>query len=127
MRVGSWALAILLGSVVMPGAGLANQTYTASGHTISFLDKGGNEWWVEVVIQGASASQVSGVDARDTNGLWVHLVHKSWGSWAASFHVEPGNLVTYRAMFPDATLIQSCAFTHPGGIEQCTTSPPPPP
>jgi hypothetical protein len=62
----------------------------------------------------------------DTGGSWKALELKSWGEWAASFHIEPGNQVRFRAFANDAWH-ESCWFSHPAGVAQCSTTPPPPP
>lgn len=77
---------------------------------VTFAPGGGNDWWVEVDVQG---SGISGVDARDTDGAWVALAKKSWGDWAASFHIEPGHDVQYRATFSDGRVAESCWVDHP--------------
>ena len=72
----------------------------------------GNEWWVEVALNGPQPDQVF---ARDDGGPWVPLEHKSWGAWAGSFHIEPGHKAQFRFPAGDA-LWDSCMFTHPQGI-----------
>ncbi|GEM_PF-4730464 len=115
--LGTLAVVLLLAS----GAGpvLASHAQTVNGWTLTFQSRNGNEWWVEAVVGGASASQVTRVEAMDTGGPWVELTKRAWGSWAASFHVEPGHTVRFRATMPDGTQVLSCAFTHPAGVEQC--------
>ena len=109
------------------GIAAADHVQTSNGRAISFDHKTGNEWWVEVVLGGADADAVSAVHARDTNGDWRALTFRDWGAWAASFHIEPGHDVWFRATWSDGTTIESCAFTHPDGVEQCEESPPIPP
>lgn len=94
---------------------------------LGFTPKGGNEWWVQVAISGADAGAVARVEAHDTGGAWVTLVKKSWGDYAASFHVEPGHLVTYRATLTDGRSLTSCDYVHPGGTCSTGSSSPPPP
>lgn len=106
------------------GTVFASQVQTSGSWSVSFASKGGNEWWVEVALGGASASQVTKVESMDTGGSWVELTKRSWGNWAASYHVEPGHLVRFRATFPDGTRVESCDFTHPAGVEQCASQPP---
>lgn len=101
--------------------------------TVTFDHKGGNEWWVEAKITGATPAQVQAMDA---NSPWTAMTLRSWGNWATSFHIEPGNQVKFRAMV-DGAWKESCLFTHPAGKtpaggETCTgsgvvTPPPPPP
>ena len=107
-----------------------------SGETITFDHRTGNEWWVEVnvrlVTNEPESIHVDRVEARDDGGPWVQLSLKSWGAYAASFHIEPGHRVQFRAAqhggMSDARVWTSCWFTHPAGVEQCETgtSPPPP-
>lgn len=123
------ALPLALAALVLmagPGAVLASHLETSGAYTVSFTSKGGNEWWVEVVLGGPSAGQATRVDAMDTGGPWTALTYRSWGAWAASFHVEPGHTVRFRATFPDGTQIESCDWTHPTPTEQCGGSTPPP-
>ncbi len=95
-----------------------------AGHTdddrdVTFDHKTGNEWWVEVVLGGVDAASVTGVDAQDTDGDWIALEKKSWGAWAASFHIEPGHLVQFRAHV-DGEAMESCWFSHPEGQRLCS-------
>lgn len=113
------ALAVLLSLSVSAGT-----TFNQNGKSIAFSDVSGNEWWVQAHLTGSSASTVSKVEAMQTGGSWVNLPKQSYGDWAASIHVTPGNLVQLRASWPDATQIVSCWFTHPAGVEQCTPPPP---
>ena len=89
---------------------------------VSFTGSTGNEWWAQVKVGGADAGKVARVEAMDTGGAWVPLKDHGWG-WAASFRIEPGHLVTYRATLSDGRAATSCAFTHPGG--QCASAPAP--
>src|SRR5687768_11369277 len=98
---------------------LANHVQSSGGKSVAFDHVTGNEWWVEVGLSGTDASTVSAVEAQDTNGPWVALAKKSWGPYAASFHIEPGNTVRFRATFPGGAQVVSCLFTHPAGVEQC--------
>jgi Calcineurin-like phosphoesterase len=77
--------------------------------SVSFAPRVGSEWWVQVGVGGS----VAGVDARDTGGAWVPLAKKSWGDWAASFRVEAGHDVQYRARTTDGQLVESCWYDHP--------------
>ncbi|MEA3189612.1 MAG: hypothetical protein QOD77_194 [Thermoplasmata archaeon] len=121
------AVALLLAAPLAAMAVQANHLQTAaSGRQVAFDHRTGNEWWVEVVLSGPDANSVSKVEAMDTGGAWVPLSLKSWGAWAASFHIEPGHQVRFRATWT-TTVIESCWFTHPAGVEQCSTTPPPPP
>ena len=103
----------------------ANHAQTDSGNVVAFDHVAGNEWWVEVALSGQDAGSVAKVEAQDTNGAWVTLAKKSWGPYAASFHVEPGNQVRFRASWAGGAQQVSCWFTHPAGLEQCSTPPPP--
>ncbi|HWH09039.1 MAG TPA: hypothetical protein VNX21_07545, partial [Candidatus Thermoplasmatota archaeon] len=121
MRVRRLLVVLMVASAPLPMAA-ADHPQTGSGRTVTFDHRGGNEWWVEVVVSGATPS---GVDARDTGGEWKALTLRSWGAWAASFRIEPGNLVQFRARFPDGAAVTSCEFTHPAGAERCGSPPPP--
>ena len=79
---------------------------------VFFDHKGGNEWWVEAYVTGGVAS----VEARDTDGQWTPLAKKSWGNWAASFRIEPGHQVMFRADKGNGQWLESCWFTHPQGV-----------
>jgi predicted phosphodiesterase len=89
--------------------------------TVSFTDKGGNEWWVQVAVVGSSIARV---ESMDTGGAWVVLPKQSWGDYAASYHVEPGHLVQHRAVLTNGSIVTSCWYTHPGAT--CTTTAPAP-
>lgn len=105
---------------VLTVAGLvpANHPQYASTDRVAFVHKGGNDWWVEVDLVGPSEKNVVMVVARDDNDDWRKLALRSWGHWAGSFHIEPGNRVRFAAVFDDGTAY-SCQFTHPTGMEQC--------
>jgi len=125
------AIAILLVSV-FPIASANHAQPTANGGTLTFTERaGGNEWWVEVLVTTTNGVTVSKVDATDTGGPWTAMApHPDWapGDWAASFHIEPGHQVTFRATTGTGEVLTSCPFTHPAGVEQCSgTQPPPPP
>jgi hypothetical protein len=92
-------------------------------HETRFDHITGNEWWVEVSLSGPQPDEVL---ARDDGGVWVPLEYKSWGTWAGSFHIEPGHKVQFRFPAGDA-LWDSCLFTHPQGLapdgtQQCGTT-----
>ncbi|HUR24742.1 MAG TPA: hypothetical protein VM327_01860 [Candidatus Thermoplasmatota archaeon] len=112
-------LALLLAFV--PPA-LANHPQIAHGDVVVFDHKSGNEWWVEVVLSGGASGSVSGVQAMDTGGPWTTLPKQDWGAYAASFHIEPGHQVRFRALWSGGDTADSCWFTHPAGLEQCGTS-----
>lgn len=94
----------------------------ASGGVIVFDHRSGNEWWVEVTLSGGASGSVAAVRAMDTGGPWVPLTKRSWGAWAASFHIEPGNRVMFQASWAGGDQADSCWFTHPAGLEQCGAS-----
>ena len=106
----------------------ANHSQTTSGKSAVFDHKeaSANEWWVEVVVTGSSAATIQSVQAMDTGGPWTAMAYRAdWGSWTASFRIEPGNQVRFRATWSDGAIIESCWFTHPQGVEQCATTPTP--
>lgn len=110
-------LVIVLAAAVAASPALAGHVQTDSDHEASFEHVTGNEWWVEVDVD--HNGELHGVDARDEGGDWVPLEKKSWGPWAASFHIEPGHDVQFRAHQGDFDRIESCWFSHPEGVEQC--------
>src|ERR1041385_8861716 len=119
------AAAAMLASPFLPQSA-ANTVMTDSGNPIVFTSQGGNEWWVQVAISGQGSGTVAGMDAMDTGGPWTAMAkHYDWGYgvWAASFHVEPGHQVRFRASWPGGAQQVSCWFTHPQGVEQCPTGP----
>jgi hypothetical protein len=132
------AVAVLLAAFSLLPLALANHVQTDSGKAIVFDHWKGNEWWVEVHLSGQDAGSVAKVEAMDDGGPWVAMTsHPEWGfgDWAASFHIEAGHRVQFRASWAGGAQQVSCWFTHPAGVEQCgtssssstTTSPPPPP
>jgi hypothetical protein len=132
-RATAFALAGLLLSLTAAEVA-ANHMQPAHGDAIVFDHRTGNEWWVEVQISGGASGSVSGVQAMDDGGPWTAMsYHPEWapGDWAASFHIEPGHRVKFRALWSGGDMVESCWFTHPAGVEQCsdtttTTTPPPP-
>lgn len=116
---------VALAAAAFPVGG--NHLQMDAGKPIVFDHKTGNEWWVEVVLSGQASGSVILVEAMDTNGPWVKLEKKSWGAYAASFHIEPGHDVRFRASWSGGAQQVSCWFTHPAGVEKCSTTPPPPP
>lgn len=121
-RLASIALALL---TILPAA--APLVGAAVAPAVSITSKGGNEWWVEAIVSGADAKLVSKVESRDSFGAWVGLSYKSWGAWGASYHIEPGNLVVFKATLSDGRVVTSCAFTHPKPVAQCGVTVPPAP
>jgi len=99
----------------------------AASPAVTFASKGGNAWWVEAIVGGADAALVKRVDARDSYGPWVALTHEPWGTWGASFAIEPGHLVTFQATLSDGRVVASCAFEHPSGVPACGAIVPPAP
>ncbi|MEA3136296.1 MAG: hypothetical protein QOC71_577 [Thermoplasmata archaeon] len=102
-----------------------------NGDVVQFTQVSGNEWWVQVRMAGPDGASASSVGAMDTGGPWVPLQAQTWTSdhtwWAASFHLEPGHQVLFRASFPDGVSnFQSCWFDHPSGVERCSSPSPSP-
>lgn len=114
---GTMAARVTLASVLVLGAtlGLPATAQEGQGRAVAFDHRTGNEWWVEVVLSGPDAATVTRVEAQDEGGPWTALAKKSWGAWAASFRIEPGNDVRFRAGSGGAWT-ESCWFTHPGGL-----------
>ena len=105
-------------SAPAPAPSPAPAPATGAG-TATFSGSTGNEWWVQVKVAPANGATLRSVDARDTGGAWVPLKLHSWGAWAASFRVEPGHAVQYRATLGDGSIVASCTYTHPNGA--CTS------
>src|SRR5437899_2585636 len=102
-RLALWSI-LLIGMLVGGTiAVIADHLQTENGRTISFNHKesGANEWWVEVTLAGSDAGSVAKVEGMDTNGPWVTLAKQGWGDYGASFHIEAGHLVRFRATWPD--------------------------
>lgn len=92
------------GSAPAPSTGAAQIAYSPSG---------GNEWWAQVKLGGADATRVAKVEARDSNSAWAQLSLRSWGAYAGTLRVEPGNAVEYRVTLSDGRTSTSCAYAHP--------------
>ncbi|HUR61622.1 MAG TPA: VCBS repeat-containing protein [Candidatus Thermoplasmatota archaeon] len=141
-RAAYWAflfVCLLIGGSIVA---IADHVQTENGKAVNFHHgTDGNEWWVSVTLSGTDAGTVTKVEGMDTGGPWTTLAKQSWGAYAASFHIEPGHQVRFRATWGNGVVITSCWFTHPAGVEQCgtttgtttstttstTTTPPPPP
>ncbi|HEX2065303.1 MAG TPA: hypothetical protein VHI93_00685, partial [Candidatus Thermoplasmatota archaeon] len=126
MHAPAWraaAAATLLAALLAPVQ--ANHVQSSGGKVVAFDHKTGNQWWVELLLGGPDAATVAKAEAMDTGGAWVPLQKKSWGAWAASFRIEPGHLVKFRASWSSGAAVESCWFTHPAGAEQCSAPPPP--
>ena len=111
--------------LVVPLVVFAQPAPAATAFTAAFDPHDGNEWWVQTRVD-ASASLAS-VEARGPDGAWRALSLRSWGSWAASFHVPDGSLVTFRATSTGGETVTSGAFRWPGGEPADGGSAPPPP
>jgi hypothetical protein len=81
----------------------------------TFGTSGGNEWWVEVHVDGNEP--LATVHARDDGGAWIALEKKSWGAWAKSFHVADGSLVDFRATSTDGDTDISGTYRWPAGTQ----------
>ncbi|MEA3166284.1 MAG: hypothetical protein QOJ26_1156 [Thermoplasmata archaeon] len=90
---------------------------------VTFDSIGGNEWWVDVQLGGHYAFY-GNPEVRDTDGGWVTMDHPSWaapGRYTLSYHVEPGHQVKFRLSYRESVIV-SCWFTHPAGVENCDGS-----
>ena len=67
----------------------------AAGFDATFSGVKGNEWWVEARVSGNQP--LASVEASVNGGAWKPLTLRSWGAWAASFHVPAGSIVQLRA------------------------------
>lgn len=115
------ALGACAAALALPTA--ADHAQAAGGRLVSFDHRTGNAWWVEVIVGGPDAASVAAVEAQDTGGPWTALERKSWGAYAASFHIEPGHQVRFRATWPGGDEATSCWFSHPAGAEACPSEP----
>ena len=118
-------VALALPVLPLPPA-LAGHAQADSGRVVAFHSQGGNAWWVQVRLAGQDAGSVAVVEAMDTGGPWVRLAARpewGFGVHAASFHVEPGHQVRFRASWPGGAQQVSCWFSHPAGAEQCAAPP----
>lgn len=62
----------------------------------------GNEWWVQTNVD--ASKPIEGVSVRvDDGDSWVALEERSWGAWAASFHVPDGSHIQFRAQATDGS------------------------
>ncbi len=115
--------ALLFVALALPGSAEHVQNDNGS-RAVAFDHRAGNEWWVEVAISGPDASTAIGVFAHDGAGSNLYgLEKKSWGTWGGSFHIEPGHDVQFRVLWANGAEQNSCWFTHPAGVEQCSAPP----
>ncbi len=116
-----------------------NQSATVGATTVNmtFDHDGDNEWWVEVLVKDAGGDGAITVEARPESGTYHHLQQKSivngWAKWGTNsqdkVRVPAGERVQFRALVNDAStgsgaFIESCFFTHPAGVEQCSSPQP---
>lgn len=83
---------------------------TSGTFTATFKNVRGNEWWVETDVT-TSGGTLAGVDARVNGGSWIALDHKSYGSWAKSFHAV--GTVEFRARATDGQQVVSSGYSWP--------------
>lgn len=129
----------LLGFVLPSAEANHAQHRTVDGvlHSVQFDHDGDNEWWVEVLVKDIEGDHAVTVEARPEGGAYHHLQHKAivngWHKWGTNtndmFRIPPGERVQFRAFVIDAgtgngQFVESCAFTHPDGVEQCSSPPP---
>lgn len=113
------ATACLLLFVMLPGPSSANHQQEG----VTFDSRGGNEWWVDLQL-GGSYQFWGPPEVRDTNGEWDYMEQPGWakpGQYVKSYHVEPGHMVKFRLTYKSSVVL-SCWFTHPAGIENCDGS-----
>lgn len=109
------ALVALLVGGVWPVVADHPQTYGAV--TTTFDHRGGNEWWVEVRVDGGDIYVVHAIES-DGNSMALQL--NNWGNYVGSMHIEPGHTIRFAANARDGSPArESCWFTHPGGAENC--------
>ena len=85
----------------------------------SFRTNGGNQWWVEVYVDANQA--LAKVEARADGGSWHTLTKRSWGAWAASFHVPDGSVVEFRATSTSGATDTSGGYRWPSGTPTSDT------
>lgn len=104
------AVALVAAALLAP---LALPQALAAPFAADFRTKGGNEWWVEVKVD--ANAPLAGVDARAGDGPWRALSLRSWGAWAASFHVPDGSIVQFRATSAEGETTYSGRYVWPSG------------
>lgn len=82
---------------------------STGGFDAKFRDTSGNDWWVQVYVDGNQA--VSKVEARVNGGSWVALSKRSWGAWATSTHAPDGSRLEFRATSSTGATDTSGAYT----------------
>jgi hypothetical protein len=96
----------------------------------TFTGVRGNEWWVQASVT-ASGGTLSHVDVRINSGEWRPLAKQSWGGWAASYHIQDGSLVQFRATSTTGAVdLSDCyRWIPPPNTDapKCGQEPPPPP
>ncbi len=94
---------------------------------VTFAADPGNAWWVQVRATAEPGGAVARVDARIVDGTWHPLTLRSWGAWAASFHVPDGSLVEFRATGFDGGNTMSGRFRWPDAMPVAAPPPAAPP
>lgn len=129
---------ILLG---FSGLAVANhvqhRTVNGAVYSVQFDHDGDNEWWVEVLVKSIEGDQAVTVEARPEGGTYKHLQQKAlvngWAKWGSNtndmLRIPPGQRVQFRAFVIDqgtgnGAFVESCLFTHPAGVEQCSSPQP---
>lgn len=85
---------------------------TSAQEQTSFSTFGGNEWWVEVYVEGADVERVE-VSVED--GAWTPLSLMGWGSWASSFYVPGESRLVFRAHGAGGQIATSPVYLWPFG------------
>ena len=107
-----------------PGGGCAEGGDSAFDATFSGVK--GNEWWVEARV--SANEPLAKVEARVDGGEWKALTLRSWGAWAASFHMPQGSLVQLRATGASgATELSGCYRWTDATPADCSSEPEPAP
>jgi len=102
---------------------MASTTLTVSvaapePYAAEFTPVNGNNWWVQVRVDANAPTQA--VCASVDGGSCKPLELKSWGDWAASFHVPTGAKVTFTATSDKGERVTSGAFLWPTGEPAAT-------
>ncbi len=88
---------------------------------LTFAPKPGNEWWVETRIDANRAPTT--VHASVNSGTPIMLSQTAWGTWARSFHVPMGAVVTFTAASAQGERITSGGYSWPSATPVEDSSP----
>ncbi|MEA3200231.1 MAG: hypothetical protein QOE90_1659 [Thermoplasmata archaeon] len=99
---------------------------TTAPFAATFAPKPGNAWWVETLV--TANAPLAGVSASVDHGADVPLAPTAWGSWAKSFYVPAGALVTFAATSTSgARVVSPTAYVWPNATPAMNATPAPAP